>query len=129
MLRRLIRQTAYAAVTGCHLQHCRVRTARPLSRAGAKFSEGLACRGDARGKGRVLARCSALDGAMDHSQHPHGQWVAAAHATIHCSIGCILGETLGLILGTQFGFSQIASMAVSTCLAYLSGFSLAVFPL
>ncbi|HVW72929.1 MAG TPA: DUF4396 domain-containing protein [Rhizomicrobium sp.] len=65
----------------------------------------------------------------DPHHHHHGGWVAAAHATLHCSIGCILGETLGLILGTVFSFSQIASMIVSTCLAYGAGFSLAVFPL
>jgi uncharacterized membrane protein len=66
---------------------------------------------------------------MDHAHHHHGQWTAAAHATLHCSIGCILGETAGLVLGTSFGFSQIESMVVSTALAYLAGFSLAVFPL
>jgi hypothetical protein len=66
---------------------------------------------------------------MDHTQHQHGQWTAAAHATLHCSIGCIIGETLGLAMGTSLGFSQGTSMAVSTVLAYLAGFSLAIFPL
>jgi Domain of unknown function (DUF4396) len=65
---------------------------------------------------------------MEHAHH-HGQWTAAAHATLHCSIGCIVGETLGLMLGTTLGFTQITSMAVSTLLAYAAGFSLAVFPL
>lgn len=64
-----------------------------------------------------------------HHHHHHPKWLVAAHATLHCSIGCILGETLGLILGTSFAFSQMASMIVSTGLAYLAGFSLAVFPL
>ena len=68
-----------------------------------------------------------------HHTHHHGHhgvsWTAAAHATLHCSIGCIIGETIGLMLGTSFGFSQGVSMAVSTALAYLTGFSLAVFPL
>ncbi|HEY4077901.1 MAG TPA: DUF4396 domain-containing protein [Rhizomicrobium sp.] len=66
---------------------------------------------------------------MGHAHHHHGQWTAAAHATLHCSIGCVLGETLGLMIGTTLGFSQWLSMVVSTALAYLSGFSLAVFPL
>jgi hypothetical protein len=71
---------------------------------------------------------------MDHSQHHqdhsrHGQWTAAAHATLHCSIGCILGETAGLMLGTTLHFSQAESMIVSTVLAYCAGFSLAVVPL
>ncbi|HEX4117294.1 MAG TPA: DUF4396 domain-containing protein [Rhizomicrobium sp.] len=61
--------------------------------------------------------------------HYHPKWLAAAHATLHCSIGCILGETLGLMLGTSFSFSQVTSMIVSTGLAYLAGFSLAVIPL
>jgi hypothetical protein len=66
---------------------------------------------------------------MAASHHHHGQWAAAAHATLHCSIGCILGETLGLILGTSFSFSQVASMIISTALAYAAGFSLAIIPL
>jgi len=72
---------------------------------------------------------------MDHGHHHHDashhgvSWIAAAHATLHCSIGCIIGETVGLMLGTTLGFSQSLSMAVSTALAYLTGFSLAVFPL
>lgn len=71
---------------------------------------------------------------MDHSQHHHGhsrhgQWIAAAHATLHCSIGCILGETAGLMLGTTLHFSQAESMIVSTVLAYCAGFLLAVAPL
>jgi hypothetical protein len=67
---------------------------------------------------------------MDHHHHHrHGQWTAAAHATLHCSIGCVIGETLGLMLGTAFGFSQAASMVVATLLAYACGFALAVFPL
>jgi hypothetical protein len=65
----------------------------------------------------------------DHGHRNHGQWAAAAHATLHCSIGCIIGETIGLMLGTTFGFSQMASMIVATALAYAAGFSLAVFPL
>src|ERR1700754_5155850 len=66
----------------------------------------------------------------DHHDHKgHGQWTAAAHATLHCSIGCIIGETIGLMLGTTFGLSQITSMIVATALAYAAGFSLAVFPL
>jgi hypothetical protein len=74
---------------------------------------------------------------MDHDHHHHpeehhhhgGQWIAAAHATLHCSIGCIAGETLGLMLGTSLGYAPSVSMLVSTLLAYLAGFSLAVFPL
>jgi hypothetical protein len=64
-----------------------------------------------------------------HHRHGHGQWTAAAHATLHCSIGCIIGETVGLMLGTTLGFHQVTSMIVSTVMAYIAGFSLAIFPL
>jgi hypothetical protein len=66
---------------------------------------------------------------MEHAHHRHGQWTAAAHVTLHCSIGCIIGETLGLLMGTTLGFTQWVSMVVSTALAYVAGFSLAIFPL
>jgi hypothetical protein len=66
---------------------------------------------------------------MEHVHHHHGQWTAAAHATLHCSIGCIIGETLGLMMGTTLGFTQWVSMVISTVLAYVAGFSLAIFPL
>jgi hypothetical protein len=68
---------------------------------------------------------------MNHEHHHHhgGQWIAAAHATLHCSIGCIVGETRGLMLGTTLNFSQGANMVISTVLACIAGFSLAVFPL
>jgi len=64
-----------------------------------------------------------------HGHAGHGQWVAAAHATLHCSIGCIIGETIGLMVGTTFHFTQLASMVLSTVLAYCAGFTLAVAPL
>lgn len=68
--------------------------------------------------------------APQHAEHAgHGQWTAAAHATLHCSIGCVIGETVGLMLGVSLGFSQMTSMVVSTALAYLAGFALAVAPL
>src|ERR1700748_3040386 len=66
---------------------------------------------------------------MEHPHHRHGAWTAAAHATLHCSIGCVLGETLGLVIGTTLGFGQWLSIVFSTVLAYLAGFSLALFPL
>lgn len=66
---------------------------------------------------------------MSHRHPDHGQWTAAAHATLHCSIGCILGETAGLVLGTTLRFSQVESMVVSTALAYCAGFLLASVPL
>lgn len=54
---------------------------------------------------------------------------AAAHATLHCLIGCIIGELAGLIIGVSLGFHPYTTMTLSIVLAYISGFSLTVFPL
>jgi len=70
------------------------------------------------------------DHGHGHEHHAgHGQWIAAAHATLHCSIGCIIGETIGLMVGTTLHLSQLASMVLATVLAYCAGFTLAVAPL
>ena len=53
----------------------------------------------------------------------------AAHATLHCLTGCVIGEFIGLILGVSLGLPPYTTMGLSTVLAYVSGFSLAVFPL
>jgi len=54
---------------------------------------------------------------------------AAAHATLHCLTGCIIGEVAGLMIGVTFGLHQYSSMGLATLLAYISGFSLTIFPL
>ncbi len=51
------------------------------------------------------------------------------YATIHCLTGCSIGEVLGLALGVALGLSVWYIMLLSTALAFIIGFSLAVFPL
>jgi hypothetical protein len=55
--------------------------------------------------------------------------IAAAHATLHCLTGCVIGEFAGLAIGVSLSFSPYVMMGLSTALAYLSGFSLTIFPL
>ncbi len=70
---------------------------------------------------------------MHHAHHnTHGKtsfFRAAAHATLHCLTGCVIGEFTGLAVGVTFGIAPYPMMALSTMLAYISGFTLAIFPL
>jgi hypothetical protein len=72
--------------------------------------------------------CCAPD-AHQASQRGNISWPAAAHATLHCLTGCVIGEFLGLAIGVSFGIAAYPMMGLSTVLAYISGFSLAIFPL
>ncbi len=65
------------------------------------------------------------------SSHTHGKssFRAAAHATLHCLTGCVIGEFIGLAIGVTLGIAPYSMMALSTVLAYISGFSLTIFPL
>lgn len=64
-----------------------------------------------------------------HAHSGHNRWKVAAHATVHCLTGCVIGEVAGLMIGVTLGLHQYQSMALSTVLAYISGFSLTIFPL
>lgn len=64
-----------------------------------------------------------------HHGHKATSLKAAAHATLHCLTGCVIGELMGLMIGVSLGLHPYSSMALSTVLAYISGFSLTVFPL
>jgi hypothetical protein len=65
-----------------------------------------------------------------HQHGAHGSKLKiAAHATLHCLTGCVIGEFIGLAIGVSLGFHPYTSMALSTVLAYISGFTLTVFPL
>jgi hypothetical protein len=66
--------------------------------------------------------------------HAHGNpkatsLAATAHATLHCLTGCVIGELTGLMIGVTLGLHPYTSMGLSTVLAYISGFSLTIFPL
>jgi len=64
-----------------------------------------------------------------HTTHGSHSFRTAAHATLHCLTGCVIGEFIGLAIGVSFGLAPAMSMGLSTLLAYLSGFSLTLFPL
>jgi|TARA_R110002073_G_scaffold157422_2_gene312854 hypothetical protein len=72
--------------------------------------------------------------ASHHDHHAHdGQdsttLVSSAHATLHCLTGCIIGEVAGLAIGTTLGIGVFWTIVLAVVLAYISGFTLAVFPL
>jgi hypothetical protein len=67
--------------------------------------------------------------AEAHAGHGKSSWNAAAHATLHCLTGCVIGELIGLMIGVTLGFHPYSSMLLATVLAYISGFSLTIFPL
>lgn len=58
----------------------------------------------------------------------HTALSTSAHATLHCLIGCMIGETAGLALGVAFALGALATIALATALAYVSGFALALIP-
>jgi hypothetical protein len=73
--------------------------------------------------------CCAVNASPAHDSHSHSSFSATAHATLHCLSGCVIGEFIGLAIGVTLGLHPYTSMALSTVLAYISGFSLTVFPL
>ncbi len=64
-----------------------------------------------------------------HGHHKAVSFAAAAHATLHCLTGCVIGELVGLMIGVTLGLHPYSSMVLATVLAYISGFSLTIFPL
>ncbi len=79
-----------------------------------------------------MKHCCSTDN-HSHSHHQagkkHSALSTAAHATLHCLTGCVIGEVIGLAIGVSLGLHPYSSMALSTALAYLSGFTLTVIPL
>ena len=54
---------------------------------------------------------------------------ASAHATLHCLTGCVIGEAAGLFIGVSLGIGVFWTIVLAFGLAYVSGFTLALFPL
>jgi len=54
---------------------------------------------------------------------------ASAHATLHCLTGCVIGEAAGLFIGVSLGIGVFWTIVLAFGLAYISGFTLALFPL
>jgi len=65
--------------------------------------------------------------ARKEGQNGNTSQVAIA-ATIHCLKGCIVGEIIGLIVGVTLGWHPLQTAIIATTLAYISGFSFALFP-
>ena len=53
----------------------------------------------------------------------------STQATVHCLTGCAIGELAGLAIGVTLGFSVWATIALATTLAFITGFSLGLWPL
>jgi hypothetical protein len=50
-------------------------------------------------------------------------------ATAHCLTGCAIGEVLGMVIGTALSWGNLATVVLSTVLAFFFGYALTVRPL
>jgi hypothetical protein len=73
-----------------------------------------------------------------HAEHPEHHAMptegraldrVALMATLHCLTGCALGEIVGMILATALDLSNLASVVLSTALAFVFGYGLTSAPL
>jgi hypothetical protein len=51
---------------------------------------------------------------------------SAVQATLHCLTGCAIGEILGMVISSALGWSNLASIVLSTALAFFFGYALTV---
>ena len=51
---------------------------------------------------------------------------SAVQATLHCLTGCAIGEILGMVIASALGWSNLASIVLSTVLAFFFGYALTV---
>lgn len=81
----------------------------------------------------LCASGAAVDGHSAHQAHAHhgaiGGWSGAARITLHCLTGCAIGEWIGLAIGVLLGLETAPRIALAVVLAYLSGFTLTLYPL
>jgi len=75
------------------------------------------------------ADCQNCDTDTSRSPQRTTAFLVAARATLHCLTGCMIGELIGLAIGVSWSLHPYVTMALSTSLALISGFSLTVFPL
>lgn len=82
------------------------------------------------------AHCASDTDAHEHSAHQahaqHGAiggWRGAARITLHCLTGCAIGEWIGLSIGVLLELETAPRVALAVMLAYLSGFTLTLYPL
>ncbi|HAT36837.1 MAG TPA: hypothetical protein DCS82_14065 [Rhodospirillaceae bacterium] len=68
--------------------------------------------------------------SQDHCGHETAHPLAtSAHATLHCLTGCVIGEAAGLFIGVSMGIGVFWTIVLAFTLAYISGFTLALWPL
>jgi hypothetical protein len=53
----------------------------------------------------------------------------AVNATLNCLIGCAAGEITGMMVGTALGWSNLATIVLAVCLAFLFCYALTSIPL
>lgn len=53
-------------------------------------------------------------------------WLLAARITMHCLTGCVIGEMTGLTIGVTLQLNPLATMALATILAFITGMLLAI---
>jgi hypothetical protein len=74
-----------------------------------------------------------MGGQQQHGDHGHAHQVSlnrlAFSATIHCLTGCTIGEVLGMVIGTSLGLGNWPTVALAIALAFVSGYTLTMFPL
>lgn len=70
--------------------------------------------------------CHTQDHCGHKASHP---LTTSAHATLHCLTGCIIGEAAGLFIGVSLGLGVFWTIVLAFTLAYISGFTLALWPL
>lgn len=80
-----------------------------------------------------MADHEACHSSSQETQSPHGHGganplVTSAQATLHCLTGCVIGEVAGLMIGVSLGLGVWPTIILATTLAYISGFSLGLFP-
>jgi hypothetical protein len=74
---------------------------------------------------------SRQEDVRSHDHHGGGKGLnaLAASATNHCLTGCVLGEVTGMVIATALAWGNTASIAFSTGLAFLFGYTLTSLPL
>ena len=65
------------------------------------------------------------DHAAHHTSNP---FLTSAQSTLHCLTGCVIGEVTGLVIAVLLGLGIWPTIVLATTLAYLSGFTLGLFP-
>jgi len=66
-----------------------------------------------------------------HARHGMNATLAqlATQATVHCLTGCAIGELAGLAIGVSLGLSVWTTIILATTLAFITGFTLGLWPL